>query len=778
MMEVIENPKREQWPLFTKRPTVSFEEQLPFIETLFKKVQNEGDSALIEYTSKFDGVVRTELKASEQEIVLAESKLDSELKNAIAVAKSNIEAFHKAQRTRPVELETQPGVWCASKKVPIERVGIYIPGGSAPLFSTVLMLAIPAVIAGVDRIILCTPPDKMGEIHPAILYTAKLCGVTELYAVGGAQAIAALTFGTTSIPKVDKIFGPGNQYVTAAKQYASQRGVAIDMPAGPSELLVFADQSAVPQFVAADLLSQAEHGPDSQVVLVCTDQVILSKITSEIYAQLEQLPRKAIAEKALNNSRILYFSDRKRAAEFINSYAPEHYIIASEAPEDMVLEVRNAGSVFIGNYTPESAGDYASGTNHTLPTNGFARQYSGVNLDSYFKSITFQRISENGMLNLGPSVAIMAQAEQLEAHKNAVTVRLEYLKRNKVASNAYDISKQIRGHLRSSSVYSAARDEFSSVFDQYLWLDANENPFPNGANRYPDPYQTALKQRLSELWSVSKEELFIGNGSDEVLDLLMQLLVEPMQHDVVTFAPSYGMYQVLAEKNGIELSSVRLQEDFSLDWNLLEQTVSSRTKLVLLCSPNNPTGNALDADELISFLQKTNSLVVVDEAYIDFSKEKTLTNRVLEFPNLVVVRTLSKAYGLAGARLGVAVANPSIAGWLNKIKPPYNVSETSLEKAISRLADFTVIQREIEQIINERIRIERALETCKWVKKVYPSEANFILVRVDDAASRYQQLLDSHVVVRNRSSQLGCENTLRISVGTPDENDQLIKNLN
>ncbi len=327
-------------------------------------------------------------------------------------------------------------------------------------------------------------------------------------------------------------------------------------------------------------------------------------------------------------------------------------------------------------------------------------------------------------------------------------------------------------------MYSAARDEFSSVFDQYLWLDANENPFPNGANRYPDPYQTALKQRLSELWSVSKEELFIGNGSDEVLDLLMQLLVEPMQHDVVTFAPSYGMYQVLAEKNGIELSRIRLQEDFSLDWNLLEHTVSSRTKLVLLCSPNNPTGNALDADKLISFMQKTSSLVVVDEAYIDFSKEKTLINRVLEFPNLVVVRTLSKAYGLAGARLGVAVANPSILGWLNKIKPPYNVSETSLQKAINRLADFTVIQREIEQIINERIRIERALEACEWVKKVYPSEANFILVRVDDAAARYQQLLNSHVVVRNRSSQLGCENTLRISVGTPDENDQLIKNLN
>ncbi len=427
-MNKIYNPERKDWQSILKRPTQTVSDIEDVVNEVFAKVEKEGDSVLMEYTQKFDGVTLKSLQVSESEIAEATDLVRQELKTAIALAKRNIEAFHKAQETDRVEVETTNGVLCWQEKRPIQKVGLYIPGGSAPLFSTILMLAVPANISGCSEIVLCTPPNKEGKVHPAILYTASLCGVTQIYKVGGIQAIAGMTFGTESISKVYKIFGPGNQYVTVAKQIATKHGVAIDMPAGPSELLVMADDTANAAFVASDLLSQAEHGADSQVILVSTSKKMIDDVEKEVENQLDQLPRKDIATQAIENSKLIFVDQEQIAIDLINEYGPEHYILCVEKEEGYLNQIMNAGSVFIGNYTPESAGDYASGTNHTLPTNGYAKQYSGVNLDSFKKSMTFQKITEEGIKEIGNAIEVMADAEGLQAHKNAVTLRLKSLK--------------------------------------------------------------------------------------------------------------------------------------------------------------------------------------------------------------------------------------------------------------------------------------------------------------------------------------------------------------
>ena len=426
-MNKIYNPKPETWSAILERPTKTVDDIEATVKGIFKEVQSKGDFAVAKYTSLFDGVSVLELEVSQSEIATAIATISDELKQAIQLAKSNIEKFHFAQKTSRVEVETIEGVSCWQEKRPIQKIGLYIPGGTAPLFSTVLMLAVPANLAGCSEIVLCSPPDKNGNINPAILYAAYLCGVTKILKVGGIQAIAGMTFGTELIPKVYKIFGPGNQFVTVAKQLATQFGVAIDMPAGPSELLIVADDTAVPSFIASDLLSQAEHGTDSQVILVSTSKTLIDAVELEIYSQMEVLPRKTSAEKAIANSKLIFVENDVVALELINEYGPEHFIICTKDEAFYVDNIANAGSVFIGNYTPESAGDYASGTNHTLPTNGYAKNYSGVNLDSFTKSMTFQKITEKGIQNIGSAIEIMAEAEGLQAHKNAVTLRLKAL---------------------------------------------------------------------------------------------------------------------------------------------------------------------------------------------------------------------------------------------------------------------------------------------------------------------------------------------------------------
>lgn len=428
-MKLIKYPDRSQWNEILKRPVLETENLFDTVRNIINRVRAGGDRVVMEYEAVFDKAELTSLAVTSAEIEEAEKEVPIELKAAIYLAKRNIETFHSAQRFEGKKVDTMEGVTCWQKAVAIEKVGLYIPEGTAPLFSTVLMLAMPAKIAGCKEIVLCTPPDKNGKVHPAILFAARLAGVSKIFKVGGVQAIAAMAYGTESIPKVYKIFGPGNQYVTAAKQLVSLRDVAIDMPAGPSEVEVLADESANPVFVAADLLSQAEHGVDSQAMLVTTSEKLQTEVVYEVERQLGYLTRRDIAEKSLANSKLILVKDMEEALELTNAYAPEHLIIETKDYMEVAGQIVNAGSVFLGAFSPESAGDYASGTNHTLPTNGYAKAYSGVSLDSFIRKITFQEILPSGMSAIGPAIEVMAANEHLDAHKNAVTVRLEEIRK-------------------------------------------------------------------------------------------------------------------------------------------------------------------------------------------------------------------------------------------------------------------------------------------------------------------------------------------------------------
>ncbi len=431
-MTLVKYPSKSEWNDLCRRPVIDQSSLEPLVAGIMQNVSKNGDKAIFEYNLEFDKVKQSALEVTDEEFQAVEQMVPVELQDAIKVARDNIEKFHKNQFVKEQKVETTDGVTCWRKRVPIDSVGLYIPGGTAPLFSTVLMLGIPAVLAGCRGIILCTPPNGNNEIHPAILYTAKLIGIENIYKVGGAQAIAAMTYGTETINPVNKIFGPGNQFVTMAKQLATKEGIAIDMPAGPSEVLVIADKHCKPEFVAADLLSQAEHGSDSQVILLSDDEKTIKDIQDQVGEQLNNLPRKSIAERALENSRFILLESLQECIDFSNYYAPEHLILAISEDEAYAEKITNAGSVFLGNYTPESLGDYASGTNHTLPTNGYAKNYSGVSLDSFLKTITFQKATERGIQNVGPTVEIMAEHESLNAHKKAVTLRLEQIKRDHV----------------------------------------------------------------------------------------------------------------------------------------------------------------------------------------------------------------------------------------------------------------------------------------------------------------------------------------------------------
>ena len=427
-MKKILYPHKSDWAELLKRPTQDVSTLFENVSTILQNVKANGDKAVLEYAEKFDRVKLESLAVTPEEMKEAEAQVPIELKVAILLAQRNIYTFHKKQKFEGKKVETMEGVTCWQKAVGIEKVGLYVPGGTAPLFSTVLMLAVPAKIAGCKEIVLCTPPNKEGKVNPAILYAAQVAGVSKIFKAGGVQAIGAMAYGTESVPKVYKIFGPGNQYVMAAKQMVAMHDVAIDMPAGPSEVEVIADETANPKFVAADLLSQAEHGVDSQVVLVTTSEKLLEEVEYEVQHQLSRLPRWQIAEQSLANSKLILVKDMEEAISLTNEYAPEHLIIETKDYMEMAEKVVNAGSVFLGSFTPESAGDYASGTNHTLPTNGYANAYSGVSLDSFIRKITFQEISREGIQNIGPAIEVMASHEQLDAHKNAVSVRLNSLK--------------------------------------------------------------------------------------------------------------------------------------------------------------------------------------------------------------------------------------------------------------------------------------------------------------------------------------------------------------
>ena len=658
------------------------------------------------------------------------------------------------------------------------------------------MLGVPARLAGCPDVVVCTPPQPDGSVSPVILFVAELLGLTKVLKVGGAQAIAALAFGTDSVPAVDKIFGPGNRYVTAAKQLAAAEwGVAIDMPAGPSEVLVIADATANPAFVAADLLSQAEHGPDSQVVVLSDSAAILQQVQAEVARQLVLLPRRAVAAQALANSRAILLPDAAAMLTFSNQYAPEHLILAVDNTEGLAAEVTNAGSVFLGHLTPEAVGDYASGTNHTLPTSGYARQYSGVSLDSFVKKITFQRLSAAGLQNLAPVVETMAAAEGLAAHARAVSIRREMLEAVPTAATASSIPSAvpvppaspanpyaglIRPNVARMQPYSSARDEFEGMAP--VMLDANENSFgsvgPDDFSRYPDPHQRAIKARLAPLKGLGPDQIFLGNGSDEAIDLLVRLTCTPGQDSIVICPPTYGMYEVAANLNDVRVERLPLTADFQLPPQTVEILKSSPAKLVFLCSPNNPTGNLLAQETLEEILRHFRGLVVVDEAYADFAASPSWTTRLTEFPRLVVLQTFSKAWGLAGLRLGVAYAAPALIGYLNKIKPPYNISGATQQLALAALNNAPQLSRLRDELLAGRTWLNEKLLDIPFVWHVFPSDANFLLVHFrTDATQVYEALSERGIVVRNRTTQPGCAGCLRLTVGTADENRQLIQAL-
>ncbi len=790
MLQTYITPDKNIWPALMLRATDDDTVIEQRVRTILERIRQGGDEALRAITTEIDGRCPESLQVSEAEFAEAESSVSEELKSAIRQAASNISAFHKAQQTPAVDVYTMPGVHCRRRVLPIRRVGLYIPGGSAPLFSTILMLALPAQIAGCEEIVLCSPCDRTtGKVNPVVLYTTQLCGVRTIYKLGGAQAIAAMAYGTESIERVFKIFGPGNRYVTKAKQMVSAQGTAIDMPAGPSEVMIMADDSARPDFVAADFLSQAEHGPDSQSLLVCRSQEFAEQVNAEIARQLALLPRADIATRSLANSRIVVFDDIDTMIAFANAYASEHLIIAMDDAWAVADRITAAGSIFVGHYSPESAGDYASGTNHTLPTMGLASAYSGIGLDSFMHAITYQELSQEGLNSLSNTIIRMAEAEGLDAHANAVKVRVSSegygnSENSESSENSENSNcplstvncqlKNVRPNIAALKPYSTARDEYKGSIG--IYLDANENPFDNGYNRYPS---TALKEQvrsaIAQKKGVNPARLFLGNGSDEAIDLLFRIFCRPGIDNIVSIAPTYGMYSVCAAINDIECREVMLGEDFSLPVEALLSATDMQSKLLFVCSPNNPTANAFPREQLISLVSHFPGIVVVDEAYIDFSSVPSMVELIDQYPNLIVLQTLSKAYGLAGLRMGLAFAEERIIRLFEQVKYPYNIGTDTLALGLRLLA--TDITPQVQTLIAERERVAAALTELPYIEKVYPSDANFLLVKTARPRDLYDYLIARELIVRDRSRTPGCEGTLRITIGTPEENDRLIEEL-
>ena len=778
-MQTIQYPPQSAWSSLLQRPVTNHEDIQPMVEEILADIKAHKDAAVRKYTLQLDGcdMPCPEIKADTW--AAAGALLSPALRQAIDQAIQHIRCFHQAQMETIRIIQPAPGIQCWRKSVGIEKVGLYIPGGTAPLFSTLLMLAIPAAIAGCQQIIVCTPPGNNGQVHPAILYAAYRTGVHRLFAIGGIQAMGAMAYGTETVPKVYKLFGPGNAYVTAAKMRLQAEGIAIDLPAGPSELAILADDTAIPSFVAADLLSQAEHGTDSQVILVSDRPQLLEEVQQQIQAQLVTLPRKDIIAAALQHSKCILVHSMEEGMALLNTYAPEHLVLACNNAAALADQVINAGSVFLGNYSPESAGDYASGTNHTLPTNGYATAYSGVSLDSFLKKITFQKLSRKGLAQIAATIEEMAVAEGLQAHANAVTIRMQAAETDlyPITPNPFDLETAVRKNIRQLVPYASARATFTG--NATLLLDANERSeyFLPAYNRYPDPLQRKLKEQIAKLKKIPADQLFLGNGSDEAIDLLFRIFCEPRQDNVLILPPTYGMYEVAANIHDIAVKTVLLTNGFQPDTARILAAIDDHTRLLFICSPNNPTGNIIPAMDIHVLLRQFKGIVVIDEAYIDFAGTPSWTYMLAAYPNLVVLQTLSKAWGLAGLRIGMAFASTTIIDLLNRVKPPYNIGLPSQELALQGLQQAEVMQEQTAITCEERERLIDRLQQLPFVLQVYPSAANFILVRFLDATEVYNYLVQQGIVVRNRSGQPLCDNCLRITIGNREENDQLYTTL-
>lgn len=768
-----------------KRPTRNLAAYREKVRPILDAVRSEGDAALVRFTQQFDGVDLRRLRIPPEESRRALESAPPEFRAALEFARDNIIRFHEKCTQVETRVETRRGVSCRREIRAVQRAGLYVPGGAAPLVSTVLMLGVPAMLAGVESLALCTPPTKDGNVAASILAACALLGIEEIYAVGGAQAIAALAYGTQSIAKVEKIAGPGNAFVTAAKAEVSidPDGAAIDMLAGPSELLVVADETAEPAFVAADLLSQAEHDANAQIVLLTTSTELLARTQREIEQRLASLPRRDVAAAALQGSVAILVETLDEAVEIANTYAPEHLSIQTARPDEVLATIRNAGSVFLGPYAPEAVGDYCSGTNHVLPTAGTARTQGGVSVATFQKTTTVQELTLDGLRSLAETATLLARAEGLEAHARAVEVRLNgegSLARSASEPNDKPVGLPTPSHVARLKAYESARSLWKG--DGWIFMDANESPIASGVklslpaalNRYPDPTSDALRDAVARFYDLKRGHLLAANGSDELIDLLVRSFVRPGRK-VVSLSPSYGMYRVAAESNAAELVAAPLRDDFTVDEEALLASLDG-ADLLFLCSPNNPTGGVLPQGLLERLSARFEGVIVVDEAYGEFADAGGVPSAIDlvrdGVANLVVLRTFSKAFGAAGIRLGYAAAHPAIIDVLLRMKPPYNVNLLTQTVGLSLWRDREQMERNVGRILAER---DKLMDGCRRLGcTVYPSKANFFLMQPPlqlAAKVAYDELLASHrLVVRWFRDKPGLENCLRISVGLHEHN--------
>ena len=760
------------------------------VADIITQVQRDGDQALYQCTEQFDGVKLAKLTVDKQLISEATNALSTNRIAALQRAYQQITAFHQAQQFTAIEVTTSPGVVCELRSEPLESVGLYIPAGSAPLPSTVLMLGVPAQLAGCQRIALVCPPNQYGHIANEVLVAASLCGIDEIYCVGGAQAIAALAVGTETIAPVSKVFGPGNRFVTEAKKQLAQQvpGFAIDMPAGPSELLVIADSQANPAFVAADLLSQAEHGVDSQVILVSDNADLIAQVTLQLNNQLSNLSRQTIARKALQNSRLILTESINQAIEISNQYAPEHLIIQCQQARSLLPQLRNAGSIFLGAYTPESAGDYASGTNHVLPTYGYSKVISSLSLSDFSRRFTVQEISKEGLQGLAECIIELTDAEGLDAHQNAVTIRLtesanstpENTKNQSLNTNNSIVEQLARADIQAMTPYQSARrlTQGAGNFSNKVWLNANEASGPgiyqlNGdsINRYPDCQPDKLINAYADYCQLSRQQILATRGADEGIELIIRSFCTAYQDNIIICPPTYGMYAISAENHGAGIISVPLVNQQLNVEQLTEQLPNA--KVVFLCSPGNPTGNVLPLTQIIAVLEasQNQAIIVVDEAYIEFCAEQTSITLLNKYPNLIILRTLSKAFALAGLRCGFTLANSSIIALLSKVIAPYPVSAPVAELASKALTRDAIIRMNLRvKETNElRHQVMQWLSAQAWCTKVFASDANFILFQCKNKDIVFNVLQAQGILIRDQSKQPQLDNCLRISIGSARE---------
>ena len=765
------------------------DELIALVKQTIARVRAEGDPALLDYAARFDGGAPINLRVPKPDIDSAMKSVGTDALQALQRAIDNVRRFHEAQLAPPLDIETSPGVRCERVFRPINAVGLYVPGGSAPLPSALIMSAVPAGIAGCPRRIVCSPGTQAGRIDPVILATARLCGIDEIFAIGGAQAIAAMAYGTSTIPKVDKIFGPGSAWVTAAKQLVANdpEGAALDLPAGPSEVLVIADDDADPAFVAADLLAQAEHDPLSQAILLTPSRSLAEAVRAKALAFRDALSRRSILDQSLSRSRILIVADLPTAISISNDYAPEHLILQVREPRRYLEQIQAAGSVFLGPWSPEPMGDYCSGTNHVLPTYGYARAYSGLSVGEFQRRITVQELTPDGLRDLGPTARTLATLEGLDAHALAVDLRLAQLEKMPSTSDSMGaVDRQVLS-LARPSIRDLRAYEHATWDPRLERLHANESPWPpaidaEGArlalHRYPEPQPRALVEALANTYDVPQECVLVGRGSDEGIDLLTRAFCEAGRDAVVVCPPTFGMYAVAAATQGARVIEIPLTDRFQLDAPALRTAIDRGVKIVWLCTPNNPTGNQLDTQTIDSLIEyaRGRCLIVIDEAYAEFAEGPSYARRLAETPNLVVLRTLSKAYGLAGARIGAVLASPSVIALLRKIIPPYAITSASLDEAVRALSPSAraVVAARVSEIRQQRDRLAEGLRSAPSIVRVYPSDANFLLIEPRDAAATLARILATGIVVRNFSHKATLGPALRITVGTPEQNRRLI----